>query len=140
MRSTPQVIGTAHDAVKWAKSQVEVELSGVCDNPVFFPEKDMAIRLADRLSLKNALDYLPLGEDYGILEVNPPQSFINKTLKELQLPARYNCQVIGIKLFTKGKESPVFKIVPSAEDIIDQNSIMVIIGKYRDIEKIQNLD
>ena len=43
MRSTPQVIGTAHDAVKWAKSQVEVELSGVCDNPVFFPDKDLAL-------------------------------------------------------------------------------------------------
>ena len=43
MRSTPQVVGAAHDAVKWAKSQVEVELSGVCDNPVFFPEKDVAL-------------------------------------------------------------------------------------------------
>ncbi|MCD4691223.1 aromatic amino acid ammonia-lyase [bacterium] len=38
MRSTPQVIGAAHDAVAWAKSQVEVELNGVGDNPIFFPE------------------------------------------------------------------------------------------------------
>ncbi len=38
MRSTPQVVGAAHDAVAWAKSQVEIELNGVGDNPIFFPE------------------------------------------------------------------------------------------------------
>lgn len=43
LRSTPQVIGAAHDALRWAKSQVEIELNGVGDNPVFFPDKDLAI-------------------------------------------------------------------------------------------------
>jgi histidine ammonia-lyase len=38
MRSSPQVIGTAHDAVRWAKEQVEIELNGVGDNPIFLPE------------------------------------------------------------------------------------------------------
>jgi histidine ammonia-lyase len=43
MRSTPQVIGAAHDAVAYARSQVEIELNGVGDNPVFFPEEDMTL-------------------------------------------------------------------------------------------------
>lgn len=43
MRSTPQVIGTAHDAVAWAKTQVEIELSGVGDNPVFFPDEKLQL-------------------------------------------------------------------------------------------------
>ncbi|MEA3458454.1 MAG: aromatic amino acid ammonia-lyase, partial [Candidatus Thermoplasmatota archaeon] len=43
MRSTPQVIGTAHDSLKYARSQVEIELNGVGDNPVFFPEEDTQI-------------------------------------------------------------------------------------------------
>ncbi len=38
MRSSPQVIGAAHDAVAYARSQVEVELNGVGDNPIFLPE------------------------------------------------------------------------------------------------------
>ncbi|MBC7259367.1 MAG: aromatic amino acid lyase [Chloroflexi bacterium] len=46
MRSTPQVIGAAHDALAWARSQVEIELNGVGDNPIFFPE--------DRLQLSGA--------------------------------------------------------------------------------------
>jgi histidine ammonia-lyase len=43
MRSTPQVIGAAHDALAYAKSQVEIELNGVGDNPVFFPDKKLQL-------------------------------------------------------------------------------------------------
>ncbi len=46
MRSTPQVIGAAHDAVAYALKQVEIELNGVGDNPIFLPE--------DRLTLTGA--------------------------------------------------------------------------------------
>ena len=40
IRSTPQVIGAAHDAVRWAWEQIETELNGVGDNPLFFPDDD----------------------------------------------------------------------------------------------------
>lgn len=43
MRSTPQVIGAAHDAAAYARSQVEIELNGVGDNPVFFPEDETVL-------------------------------------------------------------------------------------------------
>ncbi len=38
MRSSPQVIGAARDAIRWAQEQVEIELNGVGDNPIFFPD------------------------------------------------------------------------------------------------------
>ncbi len=43
MRSTPQVIGAAHDALAWARSQVEIELNGVGDNPIFFPDENLQL-------------------------------------------------------------------------------------------------
>lgn len=43
MRSTPQVIGAAHDALKYARTQVEIELNGVGDNPIFLPEDNMTL-------------------------------------------------------------------------------------------------
>ncbi len=43
MRSSPQVIGAAHDAVAYAKSQVEIELNGVGDNPIFMPEHKLTL-------------------------------------------------------------------------------------------------
>jgi len=43
MRSSPQVIGAAHDALAYAKSQVEIELNGVGDNPIFMPEHKITL-------------------------------------------------------------------------------------------------
>ncbi len=43
MRSTPQVIGSAHDALAYARSQVEIELNGVGDNPIFFPDENLQL-------------------------------------------------------------------------------------------------
>jgi histidine ammonia-lyase len=43
MRSTPQVIGAARDAMSYARSQVEVELNGVGDNPIFVPELKLTL-------------------------------------------------------------------------------------------------
>jgi histidine ammonia-lyase len=43
LRSTPQVVGAARDAFKWARYMVETELNGAADNPTFFPKEDLAI-------------------------------------------------------------------------------------------------
>jgi len=39
----PQVIGAARDAVAYARSQVEIELNGVGDNPIFVPEMKLTL-------------------------------------------------------------------------------------------------
>jgi len=43
LRSTPQVMGAARDAVKWARYMLEIELNGAADNPTFFPEDDLVL-------------------------------------------------------------------------------------------------
>ena len=43
MRSSPQVIGAAHDAITYAKEQVEIELNGVGDNPIFLPQDKLTL-------------------------------------------------------------------------------------------------
>ena len=43
MRSSPQVIGAAHDAIAYARIQVETELNGVGDNPIFLPEAKLTL-------------------------------------------------------------------------------------------------
>jgi histidine ammonia-lyase len=43
MRSTPQVIGGARDQLRWARSQLEIELNGVGDNPIFLPDDEVVL-------------------------------------------------------------------------------------------------
>ncbi len=121
-----------------------LKMIGVSD--IVFPERDIAIRVANKLALKNAIDYLPISDDYGILEVTPPKSFIGKSLKELEISTRFGCQVIGIKYQgTNGELDDLtgknlnVKIAPTANDVIVKNSIMIVIGKHEDIERIQSL-
>ena len=43
MRSTPQVIGALRDLMAWARTQLEIELNGVADNPIFLCEEQQVL-------------------------------------------------------------------------------------------------
>ncbi|MBI4214721.1 aromatic amino acid lyase, partial [archaeon] len=45
IRSTPQVLGAVRDTTKWVKQQVEIDLNGASDNPLFFPEQSVGTYL-----------------------------------------------------------------------------------------------
>ncbi|HOS40728.1 MAG TPA: TrkA family potassium uptake protein [Spirochaetota bacterium] len=116
-----------------------LDMLGVSE--ISFPEKDMAIRLGFKLSLKNALDYLPIGAEYGIVEVNTPDSFVGKNLKELAINTRFHCQIIGIKNNTgvAGASREQISIAPSPDEPLAKGSIMIVLGKEKDIDRIQSL-
>ncbi len=121
-----------------------LEKLGVSD--IIFPEKDMAVRLGKLLSMKNTFDYLALDDEYVILEVTTPKPFIGKTLRGLQIMSRYNCQILGVKYPDPGanvigKDEPhKTRMAPAADDIIPDNSILIVLGKQEDIEKLQQGD
>jgi histidine ammonia-lyase len=43
MRATPQVIGAARDQLRWTREQVETELNGVADNPIFLADDEVVL-------------------------------------------------------------------------------------------------
>lgn len=43
LRSSPQVIGAAREAFKWARYMLEIELNHCADNPTFFPEEELVL-------------------------------------------------------------------------------------------------
>ncbi|MFC2093310.1 histidine ammonia-lyase [Bacteroidota bacterium] len=43
MRSTPQVNGAARDQLRWTRNQIEIELNGVGDNPIFLPDDGIVL-------------------------------------------------------------------------------------------------
>lgn len=117
-----------------------LQMLGISD--IIFPERDTAVKIGMTLSMKNALDYMPLTKEYSILDVTPPKKFIGKTLKDLQISSRYRCQVIGIKYNAAPKDSAsrgevVTNIAPGAEDIIPAHSVMIVLGKIKDIRKLE---
>ncbi|GAH25460.1 unnamed protein product, partial [marine sediment metagenome] len=55
-------------------------LESVGATETIYPEKDMAIKTALKLSCPNVLEYLPLISGFGIQEIAPPEKFIGKSL------------------------------------------------------------
>jgi len=99
------------------------------------PEMAMAVRVARSLSTPNILDFIPLAEDYNLMQIDPPRAFIGKTLKELNLRAKYNVYVIAIKELVPEN----FVLVPPAGFLIKDSDVLMILGKEQDLSKIKEL-
>ena len=102
---------------------------------IIHPERDMAIRVARNLSTPNVLDFIPLSKEFDLIEVNPPIEFIGKSLKELNLRAEFNVHIIAIK-----EQLPEnFVLVPSANYVIKNSDILIMLGKADNLKKIKVL-
>ncbi len=102
---------------------------------IIHPERDMAIRVSRSLSRPNFLDFVPLADDYDLVQVGPPREFIGKTLTELNLRAKYNVNIIAIKELVPDN----FVLVPPAGFVIKDSDILIMLGKSDDIKKIREL-
>jgi trk system potassium uptake protein TrkA len=91
---------------------------------ILFPEKDLAISLAERLHNPSLLDYLPFLEGYSIIELKPKESFVGKELKELDLINKYGVQVIAIKKVASGKLS----MIPTGKHVLKGDEVMILLG------------
>jgi len=97
------------------------------------PEREMANKVARSIISPNVLEYLPISEDYTIVELAPPTAFIGKSLADLDLRKKYALQVIAIRDVLTNK----MQLVPRASAIIKDSDVLVIIGREDDIRKIK---
>jgi trk system potassium uptake protein TrkA len=102
---------------------------------IIHPERDMAMRVSRSLSRPNMLDFIPLAEEFDLIQVGPPREFIGKSLKDLNLRAKYNVHIIAIKELVPEN----FVLVPPANFIIKDSDILIMLGKSDDIRKIKAL-
>jgi trk system potassium uptake protein len=102
---------------------------------IIHPERDMALRVARNLSRPNIIDFIPLAEDFDLAQIDPPREFIGKSLKELNLRAKYKVHIIAIKELVPEN----FILVPPANFIIKDSDILIALGKSEDMKGIKAL-
>lgn len=130
-----QEIGAKQIMVKAVDEDHAKILKKVGASEIIQPEKDMAVRVARALSTPNILDFISLAEDYNIFQIDPPGEFIGKSLRELDLRAKYNIHIIAIKETVPEN----FVIVPPADFIIKDSDLLIMLGKSQDIKRIKTL-
>ncbi|CAM3377093.1 MULTISPECIES: TrkA family potassium uptake protein [Brevibacillus] len=98
---------------------------------VVFPERDMGVRVAHNLISANVLDFIELAEDYSVAEVIVSTRMVGKSLRQLDLRALYEVNVIAIKSGDK------FNITPNPDDLIRVGDVLVVIGNNKDLQTFE---
>ena len=121
----PYLVCKAHDATYGRV----LEKLGV--DRVVIPEMEQAQRLARILHSHNVLDYIELSTDYGILEVPAPKSWIGKSLRELNVRAKLDINIIAVK---NGEKT---NVSPSADYQICTGDVLAVLGDTVALEAMQ---
>lgn len=97
---------------------------------VFYPDRDIAERMAMKHSANHVFDYIDLTEGYSIFEIQPDRSWIGKTLRDVHMREKYNINVFGIK--RNGK----MDLLPKADYKMDEKDHLMVVGETKDIDKL----
>jgi trk system potassium uptake protein TrkA len=131
-----QEMGVKRILAKALDEDHEKILKRVGATEIIHPERDIALRVARSLSKPNLLDFIPLAEGFELVEIGPPREFIGKSLRELNLRARYNVYVVAVQETVPDH----FVFVPSADFVLKDSDVMIMLGRTEDIDRIKGLD
>jgi CIC family chloride channel protein len=77
-------------------------------------------------------------DGYSVAEVAAPKSFVGKSIRQLDIGAKYGVNVLSIKS-KKGKRGSKIKAIPSPDSVIKTDDILVIAGETKNINLVKNL-
>ena len=101
---------------------------------VIQPEKEFGEFLARRMSSPGILDYLELGQDEAVVEMEVPRQWIGKSLVDLQLHRKRDVTVLAIK--GKGEGGAL----PRPEKPLREGDVLVIGGKKKAVDRLDPSD
>lgn len=124
-------LGIKKITVKANNDYHEKILNRIGANHVVHPERDMGKRIAHSIISNNILDYLELSDDHSIVEVKAGKRMEGKSLMDLDIRANYGCNVVAIK------QGSSINVSPSAEDLLDEQDILIVIGADKDLSRFE---
>ena len=93
------------------------------------PEKEFGEFLARQMASPGIQDYLDLGEDEALIEIDVPDEWVGKTLKDLQLHRKKHLTVLAIK--NKGQGGTL----PQPDTPLEEGTVLVVGGSKKELDK-----
>lgn len=98
---------------------------------VVYPERDMAIRLANRLENVGVLDYIQLSEQINISKLRVPERLVGKTVSEIDIRSRFGLNIIAIE---NNHSAVVEEVKP--DYIFVKNDVLLISGSRGAVHRL----
>jgi trk system potassium uptake protein TrkA len=96
-----------------------------------FPERESGQRLATRIESRTILNYVRLGPDFSLQEMAVPESWIGRSLRELQLPRRYRVSVVAVHDVLHDRIVPV----PDPDGPLKESDTLLLSGDDQDLAR-----
>lgn len=97
---------------------------------VVFPEKETGIRLAHNLVMGNFFNVIELSSNFSLMELDVPMEWDGYSLKDLNIRAKHNINVIGIK------KKDELDINPGPDEKLSKDDILVVIGDNDSLNRL----
>lgn len=94
---------------------------------VVFPEHEMGIKVAQGLAHSNIINFIELSPEYGIVEIDLPGGWSGKTIRDLDIRAKYKVNVIAVR---RGQD---INVAPGADCILTNGDKLMVLGEDRNI-------
>ncbi len=98
---------------------------------VVYPERDMAVRVANKLVAPCVLEYISLSDDIDITEIKLTSKIDNMTVEMLDLRRNYGLNIIAIKQH----DTLTIDILPSMT--LNKDNTITVVGKRSNIQKFE---
>jgi trk system potassium uptake protein TrkA len=109
-------------------------LSKIGADEIVFPETYMGKRVALQEMKPNIIEHLKFSEDFVIIELKAPKSFVGKDLLNLDLRNVYKANIIAIRNTVKNTV-----IIPSADSVIKNGDTLVVATDTKTAKELELL-
>lgn len=120
-------------------------LQAIGVDEIVHPEEETAERWAKKLCLSHVLNSFELRHDFSIIEIEVPEQFAGKTIREIELRNKYNLLAlttikrIEVKsILGKSRSENQVQAVASPQTILEKDDILVIYGSNKDLRVFTN--
>lgn len=100
------------------------------------PEKEMGERIAKMMLSKNIIDLIEIDEDYSIVEISAPQSWVGKTLVELNVRGRYGMNVIAVRY----AKNEMLTFSPDPKYVFENDDQVMVITQTSELKQFNALE
>ncbi|MET3698818.1 trk system potassium uptake protein TrkA [Bacillus oleivorans] len=118
----------------WAKAQNDYHskvLEKIGVDRVIHPERDVARRICHHIVSEKMIDFIELSKEHSMVEIVATNKIEGRTLGELNVRANYGCTIVGIQ------RDGSFIVSPSAEEVIQRDDVLIVIGHNNDIARFE---